>query len=176
MEGFIKLNHDILLLRLFNELNNTGIKKIVKKYQKKLSIDAQILNITPPIVNFNYTFQNTLEPVMQLVDSKIVTIIPQPNDYNCPICQEIYYKPIRLKCHHVFCHSCVYKAKENNIKDCPFCRSPDALKLANRSNLDVSLLNFLRLYFQKECKKKKKLDIEESAKLECELILKSLYP
>jgi len=89
------------------------------------------------------------------MSSKIVTIIPQLDDYLCPICQSISIKPVRLSCSHVFCVRCLVKLQREAKRFCPMCRG-DVVMEADASNLDIGLFNFLRNYFPKESKEKQK--------------------
>jgi len=89
------------------------------------------------------------------MSSKLLTIIPQLDDYLCPICQSISVKPVRLSCSHVFCVRCLVKLQREAKRFCPMCRS-DVVLQADATNLDVSLLNFLRTYFPREAKEKQK--------------------
>lgn len=103
-----------------------------------------------------------------------MTIIPQPDDYSCPICQDIYWKPIRLACGHVFCVRCLVKAQARRVKNCPICRAENAVENATADQLggwkvkppmhscaisklcsaDTARMNMIKLYFPKEVKKK----------------------
>ncbi|CAG8554282.1 1173_t:CDS:2, partial [Scutellospora calospora] len=98
-------------------------------------------------------------------------IIPQLDDYTCPICLNISWKPIRLHCGHVFCHRCLVKAGRKGTQNCPICRAKNAIYDADQGNLDVSLMNFLKLYFPQEAKKKQKANEREQANEDVELIL-----
>jgi hypothetical protein len=89
------------------------------------------------------------------MSSKLLTIIPQLDDYLCPICQSISVKPVRLSCSHVFCVRCLVKLQREAKRFCPMCRG-DVVMQADATNLDLSLLNFLKTYFPKEAKEKQK--------------------
>lgn len=53
---------------------------------------------------------------------------------------------------------------------CPVCRQHNSVLDADASNLDVSLMNFLKLYFPKEIKEKRKDSSREQAAEELEAI------
>ncbi|CAG8633909.1 10253_t:CDS:2, partial [Gigaspora margarita] len=61
------------------------------------------------------------------VKEQLTTIIPQIDDYNCPICLNIAWKPIRLCCSHVFCVRCLVKSVRKGMRNCPICRTKDAI-------------------------------------------------
>ena len=56
------------------------------------------------------------------ISEKLVAVIPQLNDYLCPICFSISFKPIRLRCRHVFCVRCLLVMQRANSGHCPLCR------------------------------------------------------
>lgn len=66
---------------------------------------------------------------------KVITIIPLLEDYTCPICTTIVWKPgissgqnygtnrlVRLSCSHVFCVSCMVRLQNTRHNGCPICR------------------------------------------------------
>lgn len=53
---------------------------------------------------------------------------------------------------------------------CPICRQPNSVHEADASNLDVSMMNFLKLYFPKEIKEKRKESSKEQAVEEMEAL------
>lgn len=71
----------------------------------------------------------------------LVSIVPQVDDHLCPICFTIYWKPIRMKCKHVFCIRCTVLMQRQKKKFCPLCRE-DVIMLA-----DTGMFPFVRLCF-----------------------------
>lgn len=94
------------------------------------------------------------------MSSKMLTIIPQLDDYLCPVCQSISVKPVRLSCSHVFCVRCLVKLQREAKRFCPMCRR-DVVLLADATNLDLGLLNFLKTYFPKEAREKQRENEQE---------------
>lgn len=94
---------------------------------------------------------------------RLSVIIPQVDDYLCPICQDISWKPIRLECGHIFCVRCLVKAQARKMRACPMCRAPHAVERVTTNNLDVARMNFLKLYFPNEIKMKAKDSSKEKA-------------
>lgn len=60
--------------------------------------------------------------VCSQVAQELVSIVPQLDDYLCPVCFSISYKPIRLTCGHVFCIRCMIQMQRSHAKHCPLCR------------------------------------------------------
>ncbi|XP_061453880.1 E3 ubiquitin-protein ligase RNF125 [Rhineura floridana] len=48
---------------------------------------------------------------------------PQVPSFDCSICLEVLHQPIRTRCGHVFCHSCIATSFRNNTWTCPYCRA-----------------------------------------------------
>jgi hypothetical protein len=44
------------------------------------------------------------------------------DDLDCPICLEMVYEPVRLKCNHLMCRECFEKLLELSSRKCPKCR------------------------------------------------------
>jgi len=101
------------------------------------------------------------------INERLTTLIPQLDDYTCPLCTTIVWKPgespiksmftfiVRLICGHVFCLSCMVELQKLSHRDCPMCRKPVVLD-ADSSNLDTALMNLLKLYFPEEVRIKQK--------------------
>jgi E3 ubiquitin-protein ligase BAH len=60
------------------------------------------------------------------VTQDIVKIVPQLDDYSCPICSDVIWRPVKLRCEHVLCSACAVKLEKENrrkpTKACPLCR------------------------------------------------------
>jgi hypothetical protein len=55
-------------------------------------------------------------------------IVPQLDDYSCPICSEVQWRPVRMKCQHIFCSNCAVKMQKQRRKFCPLCREDVVLQ------------------------------------------------
>ena len=72
-----------------------------------------------------------------------------PNDYICPICQDLLDEPQLTRCGHLFCHKCLKSCKNRTSKslECPLCRAlcedtfPDARSKRQIQNLQVACMN-----------------------------------
>lgn len=91
------------------------------------------------------------------MSQQLVNVVPQLNDYLCPVCFAVAYRPVKLDCQHIFCLRCVVKMQRRKEKHCPLCRS-DVVMTASADNLDLELAKYLRKYFSKESKEKQKAD------------------
>ena len=99
-----------------------------------------------------------------VMSENLFNAIPQLDDYICPICASITYRPIRLSCSHVFCIRCLVVLQRQKKSKCPICRA-EVVLLADSTNIDESLLQFLKMYFPKEVKAKQ-LENEKLAGLD----------
>lgn len=153
-QRFIGVNEEVLRVLRFQAINKMAMTKILKKFDKRTAFGARQ---TFPIFVASTPFlaSHLAKAICFTMSSKLLTIIPQLDDYLCPICQSISVKPVRLSCSHVFCVRCLVKLQREAKRFCPMCRS-DVVLQADATNLDVSLLNFLRTYFPREAKEKQK--------------------
>ncbi|KAI9218789.1 hypothetical protein BC828DRAFT_417009 [Blastocladiella britannica] len=111
-QQFMHLNAELLGLSRLVSLNDTAVRKILKKHDKKTrlpSLDAwRQLDVGRQVADARgakFTLalvaelQGTLEKVTPLVDS-----------YACPVCMAIMYPPIKLpNCAHSLCYPCAYR-------------------------------------------------------------------
>ncbi|KAL8810124.1 MAG: hypothetical protein Q9223_003789 [Gallowayella weberi] len=95
------------------------------------------------------------------LSNEILAIVPQLNDYLCPVCFNVSYKPIRLMCGHVFCIRCMVVMQRSRQTHCPLCRG-DVVMQADSVNLDLALMNFLKTFFPVEVKQKQKENERDS--------------
>jgi E3 ubiquitin-protein ligase BAH len=94
---------------------------------------------------------------------QLLAVIPQLDDYICPVCYLIAFKPVRLDCGHVFCIRCLVKLQRQQKDGCPICRQK-VLMNANGRNMDIGLHNQMLLYFPKETKEKQIANDKEVTK------------
>ncbi|BFZ59145.1 hypothetical protein YB2330_000149 [Saitoella coloradoensis] len=152
LDDFWRINMAILRNLRFQKMNHMAMYKILKKFDKRTSLSARIT--FPELIAADSTFtQSMAQAICYTMSTNLLSIIPQLDDYICPICASITMKPVRLPCSHVFCVRCLVKLQREKKKQCPICRR-DVVMLADSSNIDSSLLNFLKLYFPIEAKLK----------------------
>ncbi|RPA98854.1 RING-14 protein-like protein [Choiromyces venosus 120613-1] len=147
---FLSVNMDVLRVMRFRDINRTAMTKILKKFDKRTALgvrQAFPIFITPtgPLAS------HLSKAICHTLCTSLLNVIPQLDDYLCPICSSISIKPVRLSCSHIFCVRCLVKLQRANKDPCPMCRSKCVLS-ADSGNLDVGLYNFLKQYFPKEVK------------------------
>jgi len=170
LKEFIQLNYDIVSIKRFYELNQTAVYKILKKHDKRTHLLAS--EGFPKFARDEAFFNDDIvRSLIYQISSRLLTVIPNPEEYYCPICRDISYKPIRLDCGHLYCLRCLLKAKKLNIRDCPICREPDVIYNADKSNIDYKLMRKMKLEFPREVKEKVNDNRTEKAKEESAQLL-----
>ncbi|KAL9931879.1 hypothetical protein V8E36_009194 [Tilletia maclaganii] len=108
--------------------------------------------------------------LLSLMTTTLLPILPSIDESSCVICTSVAWRPVRLICGHLFCIRCLVKLQRQHRDDCPLCRAPQAVKLANAGNLDEAMGNLLKTYFPEEVKvKQKENDREVQAEEEREM-------
>ncbi|KFY03432.1 hypothetical protein O988_01485 [Pseudogymnoascus sp. VKM F-3808] len=152
LDRFTRINITLLRNLKFQEINQLAVRKILKKFDKRTSLGAK--KAFPPLIQSDLLMTETMaKAVCAGVSNEIIRIVPQLDDYLCPVCFTISYKPVRLKCNHVFCIRCMIEMQNAESKHCPLCRG-DVVMAADASNVDKNLTAFLKKYFPKETKAK----------------------
>lgn len=154
---FVQVNERLLKILLFQAINSTALRKILKKFDKQTSLN--ISSKFPDLISKEHIFitgSSLAQSICFVIQNKLLTLIPQIDDYTCPICMSIAFKPIRLICGHIFCVRCLVKMKQRHKLDCPFCRAKNAVENADSGNLDVETMKLMQKYFPKEVKEKLK--------------------
>ncbi|KAL8292414.1 hypothetical protein RQP46_001026 [Phenoliferia psychrophenolica] len=187
LEKFIGLNVQLLDMKRFQLANEEAARKILKKHDKRTALTASLG--FPAFIAAASTlstragmmpdgtpspaarvlilpgFPSLPHMLLSTITSTLLPIIPQLEDYECSICGDVAFKPIRLDCGHKFCVRCLVKMQKRGQDACPQCRKPVVLR-ANARNLDMAAQQYLELWFPKEVKEKEKLNHAEAAKEE----------
>ncbi|KAL7923141.1 SPX domain-containing protein [Trichoderma austrokoningii] len=151
---FLELNLDLLKHLQFQELNVLAISKILKKFDKRTALGVS--RALPAAINSRKLLSDHIsKAVCARISDELVSIIPQINDYLCPICYSLAYQPVRLDCQHLFCIRCIIKIQRRKEESCPLCRAPVVMN-ASIDNLDADLEKFMKKYFMKEVKEKQR--------------------
>ncbi|KAL2151533.1 hypothetical protein VTH82DRAFT_6631 [Thermothelomyces myriococcoides] len=149
---FLALNATLLQNLQFQELNQTAISKIIKKFDKRTS-----LGVKTTFPKMMYPAQFITEAISKDVCAQlareVVNQVPQVVDYTCTICFSICWLPIRLDCTHLFCIRCMIKMQNQNKRYCPLCRA-DVIQSANETHIDERLVRYLEQWFPKETREK----------------------
>lgn len=154
-EEFVELNEHLFKVLQFQSINTMALRKILKKFDKRTSLNASVQ--FPDLISEDHIFINgasLAQSLCYVLQNKLLILAPQIDDYSCPICTSIAYKPIRLCCQHVFCVRCLVKMKQRGKTDCPLCREQGAINAADSSNLDLQLMQYMQKYFPAEIKEK----------------------
>lgn len=148
---FLETNKQLLSLIRFCELNQTAAVKILKKFNKstqnQLCLAVAKRTLSPLDGYPKITLQNWWDLV--------TNTLPNIEDYLCPICLDIVWKPMRLGCGHVFCHWCCVRSQLMAKTHCPVCRAPGSIGSASQCK-DLALANHLKTYFPTEVRKRQK--------------------
>ncbi|KAI9017765.1 SPX domain-containing protein [Gaertneriomyces semiglobifer] len=153
LQTFLRMNHEMLAVKQFDEINHTAVRKILKKHDKRTQLTAS-RGFTEFLETQSFFAGSIARVLIFSIQERLTTVIPQPDDHLCPICQDVYWKPIRLVCGHIFCVRCLVKAQARHVRHCPICRHHDAVATANADQLDIARMNLIKLYFPKEVKRK----------------------
>lgn len=167
---FLNINIKLLRLMKFQDINRTALAKILKKFDKRTALHAQS-SIQSSLVSNPYLAQNLARATCFTISEEILNVIPQLNDYLCPICFSISWKPVRLRCNHIFCIRCMIVLQRQEKTHCPLCREEvvmeatagksnlDKIKntrLTSADNVDREMIKFLKTNFKADVKQKQK--------------------
>ncbi|KAF2144436.1 uncharacterized protein K452DRAFT_245276 [Aplosporella prunicola CBS 121167] len=153
LEQFLRLNMEILQSLAFQEMNDLAMQKILKKFDKRTALGVK--TTFPAALKTSSMPQDIAKAICYQLSSELLPIVPQLDDYTCPVCFCVSWKPVRLRCQHIFCHRCLVILQRQNEGHCPLCRG-DVVMEADSLSLDPSLMNFLKKYFPDEVKEKQK--------------------
>ncbi|CAE6507120.1 unnamed protein product [Rhizoctonia solani] len=151
LQMFLNLNFELA--------NAEATRKILKKHEKRTALPSATSLTVLPISRSTGELPQML--ITKLTET-LLPVLPSLEDYSCLICTSIAFKPIRLACSHLFCVRCLVKMQKRGQGECPLCRTPCVL-VADGSNLDVGLMNFMKEWFPKETKEKSDSNDRESA-------------
>lgn len=76
------------------------------------------------------------------VSQDILNLVPQVDDYLCPICFSIAWRPIRLRCKHIFCIRCTVRMQKDKKLYCPLCRDKVIMEADQGISCPCPFLNF----------------------------------
>ncbi|KAL3426180.1 hypothetical protein PVAG01_02971 [Phlyctema vagabunda] len=163
LERFVKINVTLLRNLKFQEINQLAITKILKKFDKRTKLGAT-RTFHQLIQSGSIMSETMAKAVCSQVSHDLVKIVPQVDDYLCPICFTISWRPIRLKCKHIFCIRCTIRMQKEKKMFCPLCRG-QVIMDADQDNIDDELASFLKKYFPKETRQKQ-IELETAAGIE----------
>ncbi|KAF2835928.1 hypothetical protein M501DRAFT_940843 [Patellaria atrata CBS 101060] len=151
LDRFISLNLEILQNLRFQDINRLAMAKILKKFDKRTALGVK--KTFPSTIHTSPLTTSVAKAICYQLSTELLPIVPALDDYLCPVCFSISYKPIRLLCNHIFCIRCLVimqRARENH---CPLCRG-EVVMQADSRNLDQDLIEYMKKWFPKEVRSK----------------------
>ncbi|TKA27091.1 hypothetical protein B0A54_17035 [Friedmanniomyces endolithicus] len=166
---FLDLNFDILQIMHFQEVNARAMTKILKKFDKRTHLEGQQFRkdlvskypaLQPPTsrnAGGAGGFANSIaRDLFAEISSKVLSIVPQIDDWSCPVCYEMAWRPVSLGCcRSIYCIRCIIKLQGDGVTRCPTCNGESIAKADGR-NIDSEAMEFLEKYFPLETKKRQK--------------------
>jgi len=171
---FLDINVDILRIMHFQEMNARAMSKILKKFDKQTSLDGN----KPFLLALRQKYPDLLAPTASTkaitnrtasgfatsiardlhaeIASKVLSIVPQLDDWTCPVCTSMAWRPVNLGCcRAVFCIRCVIKLQDEGMARCPMCNA-DTVMAADGRRIDFEAVDFLEKYFPLEVKRRQR--------------------
>ncbi|KAL8243932.1 hypothetical protein R6Q59_010190 [Mikania micrantha] len=155
VERFMLININLLRLLKYQEINQTALTKILKKFDKHTALRSQQSVLTHLKQQQTFMTQDLAKATCFTISEELIRLLPQLDDYLCPVCFSITFKPVRLRCNHVFCIRCLIVMQRDDADHCPLCREKVVLE-ATEAHLDENLARFLKQNFPEEVKQKQR--------------------
>lgn len=162
-QKFLDVNLEILKLMHFQEINYIGLGKILKKFDKQTHLQGNQfltnMKVSHPDMLMSKSAAGGLadsiaRDLQAEMGSKVLAIVPQLDDWICPVCYGMAWRPVNLGCcRSVFCIRCIIQLQDTGMKKCPMCNAETVMK-ANGTNIDFDTMDFLGIYFPMEVKKR----------------------
>lgn len=152
-EKFKQMNFEVMKISNYQTFNNMAVRKILKKFDKQTHLTSK--EIFPELIKSHANILNgsIAKDICFIIANRLLTVVPQIDDYLCPICCSIAFKPIRLRCGHLFCIRCLVKLRRKHEDKCPLCREECLLSLTV-DDLDIAQMNYMKMFFPKEVREK----------------------
>jgi E3 ubiquitin-protein ligase BAH len=155
LSRFLRINVKLLRLLKFQEINRIALSKILKKFDKRTALHMRSSLGRSFTKSSPFMAQDVAKATCFTINEEVLSVIPQLNDYLCPICFSISWRPIRLLCNHVFCIRCMIVMQRDEKDRCPLCREKVVME-ATEKNIDEKMVKFLEKNFKKDVKEKQK--------------------
>lgn len=167
LNSTVEVYKEALRLLKYVNVNITAFRKILKKHDKlcELSVGRQYLRLKVESQPFVHSaLAKTLEElgcrgsiVVSLVEKRPMMLCNM-EEYQCPICISLLYKPMALPCGHRFCGKCISRAILLDFH-CPVCRRDysNGVRLERKKSLE----RFLRETFPQAWQKRKEEVIQD---------------
>lgn len=168
-QQFFDLNLRILKTMHFQEMNSRAMTKILKKFDKQTHLGGKTFikalgNKYPALIGGGGkkntsagAFSDSIARDLNAeIASKVLAIVPQLDDWICPVCYGMAWRPVNLGCcRSVFCIRCIIKLQADGMKKCPMCNT-ESVMAADGRNIDFSTMEFLEKFFPMEVKRRQK--------------------
>jgi len=156
LDRFLRINVKLLRLIRFQEINRTALTKIMKKFDKRTALHARSSSVfQESLIKSPSMAQDLARATCFTMSEELLSIIPQLNDYLCPVCFSVSWRPVRLRCGHLFCIRCLIVLQNQEQDHCPLCREEVVME-ATSDNIDREMVKFLKTNFKKAVKQKQK--------------------
>ncbi|KAI1955626.1 2-oxoglutarate dehydrogenase complex E2 component [Ophidiomyces ophidiicola] len=134
LKSFLDINFVLLQNLKFQEINRIALRKILKKFDKRTALRAYpAFPLLEPLLS-----QSMANILCQTLSQEILSVIPQIHDYLCPICFNVAFKPVRLRCGHVFCIRCLVIMQRAQQDHCALCRREVVMEATSAILLKIS--------------------------------------
>ena len=122
---------------------NTTMNDIRHTFPGKSTTGKECLTLNPAFVHITCLGTDLRQWLCIEIFKRVVTVIPLVEDYTCPVCATIIWKPgipsnkipvtdwrqsVRLSCRHVFCLQCMVRLQKARHDNCPICRKDVVLE------------------------------------------------
>ena len=121
------VNLHILKTMQFQEMNSLAMTKILKKFDKQTHLGGQTFlkvlgNRYPALLTHGNTtaaggFSDAIARDLNAeIASKVLAIVPQLDDWVCPVCYGMAWRPVNLGCcRSVYCIRCIIKLQDDGM-------------------------------------------------------------
>ncbi|KAH8592229.1 SPX domain-containing protein [Bisporella sp. PMI_857] len=160
LNRFLDINVTLWQNLKYQEMNQQAIGKILKKFDKRTLLGAR--KTFPRFIQRHPIISSSIaKAVCSRITQDLIKITPQLDDFLCPICLSVVWRPIKMKCQHLFCIGCTVAMQRQGKQFCPLCRENVILD-ADTDSIDEELSKYLKKYFPKEVRQKQ-IELETAA-------------
>lgn len=121
LEQFVGINAQLINNLKFKELNMTAMTKILKKLVKRTALGTRAVR-SNLIAAEPFSTRSLAKELCSQITQDLVKIVPQLDDKLCPVCMDLAWKPLLLRCGHRLCIRCALLLQRQGQKHCPCCR------------------------------------------------------
>eukprot|EP01083_Nonionella_stella_P102119 290273_1 len=143
------ISNELDQLRAYVFLNHLGFRKILKKFDKKMSVSLKN-RVMKVVMQQDFYMSRSMANLLVQCNCMLADVKGNPSsmDFLCPICLSIPTRPVLLTCAHSFCYDCLSRASDH-CGSCPVCRKEQSLD-PKQYGVSVILDQFLKRHFSSE--------------------------